>query len=81
MQHTVAFKLELELYEAFMSFVKDERERNEIKAPVGQIVRKIVMAHLRAKGYLSTDKPKARQKQENGEKSLFDGESEKSEGA
>ncbi|MDR0665558.1 MAG: hypothetical protein LBF86_08595 [Helicobacteraceae bacterium] len=56
--HTVAVKLEPELYEAFLSLVEDERNENEIKVPLGHVARKIVIAHLRAKGYLTTNKPK-----------------------
>jgi hypothetical protein len=45
---------------------------------MGQMVRKILVTHLRKEGYLTTNKRKMGQEQENGEKSLFDGEGDRS---
>jgi hypothetical protein len=61
--HVITFRLEPNIYEAFLSLVEDERNENGIKVPAGQVVRKIVIARLREKGYL-TDKPKAGQRRE-----------------
>jgi hypothetical protein len=76
MHQTVSFRLEPEIYRAFMSLVEDERNENGIKVPAGQVVRKIVIARLREKGYLTTDKPKAGQRRESGREIESEGKRE-----
>jgi hypothetical protein len=61
MQKTnVTIGLDNDLLEALRSYIEDEYAETGVKIPTGQMVRKIIVAHLRKEGYL-TDKPKNRQ--------------------
>jgi hypothetical protein len=64
---SVAFRVNLELHEAICSYIKDEYEKSGVKVPVGQTIRKILVAFLREQGYLTTNKLKVGQRLENGQ--------------